>query len=259
MSMQEMEILRGKIIRKLEEPEVTVDGDIISYYDLDKSLEEEMHPFTNFFMEDNKNVSKKMNLKSRINNIVGKPTPYISEVIPEVRNGESLITVKLYESNNDYLGDIEIINGSVAPRLKGIKDFKLKDKYICKFILDCVGNFNHELKVLDYFQERHPGIDYRWSITNPDPKSTFRVDDGFMSGGINLNDGKTRNVTLSQTGDLGLATYRTSKYGILYDYIDFYNDAFKRRLAVNVNDLNPLMRQIVDESLSLEKGPTLTL
>lgn len=257
MAMQDMEKLRQRIIGKLNEPAVEMKGDIISFYDLYKSCEEEMHPFAKFFNEDTSSIIKKTNLRSKIDSIIGKKTPYIIEAIPTVRNGESVVTIKVMDAEFNYIGDIEVVKDSVIPRLVGFNQAKLKEKGVTKFLLDCVTNFRHELCVLDYFQKRHPGIDYNWSTKHPDPKSEFYVDDGFVSGRIKLNDPRPWDVTLSQSQDLELATYRTKRFGYLYDYIDFYNDEFKKRIAVNVNDLNPLMRQIVEEKYGLDKGPVL--
>lgn len=255
--MQDMENLRQRIIGRLNEPAVEMQGDIISFYDLYKACEEEMHPFAKFFNEDTASIMKKVNLRSKIDSIVGKRTPSIIEVVPTVRDGESIVVIKLMDDEFNYMGDIEVVKDQVVPRLVGFNQAKLKEKGVTKFLLDCVSNFKHELGVLDYFQERHPGIDYNWSIKNPDSKSVFSVDDGFLSGKVKLNDPHPWDVTLSQSGDLGLATYRTRRFGYLYDYIDFYNDDFKKRIPVNINDLNPLMRQIVEEKYELNKGPVL--
>ena len=250
--------LNAKIQRVLNSEEVKTDNEIISFYELASSCEEEMRPYNDFLYTDMEIVAKRLNLKSKIKNMLGKKVPYIKEVIPTITDeGKCYVRVNLIDSNYYSIGSI-LIKKQDLPEFENISKETITDDFVA-FVGNCDSEFKDEAIVLEGFKQNHPDISYKWDVNHPDPKSVYNVSDGFIGGRIDLNNSSTSKAMLTNIEDIHLATMHTKNYGVLYDYIDFYNDYIQKRIAINVNDLNPLMKSIVSKQLNLGEAKQLIL
>lgn len=251
--------LNRKIQQVLNRKEVKTDNEIITFYELANSCKEAMFPYNYFFYTDTAEIAKDINFRIQFKNMLGKNIPYIGEVIPTIdEEGKCYVNVGLVNNSNKRAGNL-LIQKERYPEIIGVDDKLLNNLSFFELVDSCDESFKDETKVLEKFKEDYPDISYKWDKKHPDPKSKFSVSDGFIEGRIDLNNVEHSKVGLSNLADINLATMHTKKYGELYDYIDFYNEYIQLRLGVNINDLNPLMKQLVTKQLNLGGSKQLKL
>ncbi len=140
-------------------------------------------------------------------------------------------------------------------RIKGTADV---DNFVKVDACDTEANRNKRiflkyLNVLAEYANKHPGESYRWDLLNPQIE-TFYVGDDFLSCRIDAYylDGIEPYWTNSSS---------VEKYA-LYDHehanktISQCHDAFLKRMPVNINDIDPLVADIVRKEYDLN-GPKL--
>ena len=113
------------------------------------------------------------------------------------------------------------------------------------------------LAVLETFKNTYPNIDYKWDINNPSEYDKQIINDGFIEAKVSLNKIPNLFASFSSKEDLILSRTNTKSDGEIYDYLEFYNDEILKKTEVNINDLNPLYREIIGKSLNLGKTRTL--
>ena len=236
------------IVEKLDSEEIESNSEYINLYDLVNLCHEEMKSYNDYFSENIKSRSKKINNPSRVHGFFNENILFIHDVIPEVINDKSIVNIIFENSNERYAGEMEITNDGV--RLLNFDEKKYNNNQNIVFLDKCSESFKVFLKVLDYFRNNYRGIDFRWDRNHPSDNAKLDVysDDKMLHASVNLGDIKHTFVNLNSFDDILVATSRSSKYGILYDYIEFYNEALQRRLKVNVNDLNPMYREIYNKN-----------
>jgi hypothetical protein len=74
-----------------------------------------------------------------------------------------------------------------------------------------------------------------------------------------MNNPENTQTTFSLYTDHETANQDSKKYSELHDYIAFYNDEFLRKIAINTSDLNPFVKQCVEQYLSHKDDIPFTL
>ena len=171
--------------------------------------------------------------------MTGKYTPYIYKVVPAIDNGKEKIKIIIENIKNKRFDQIELS-----------KDIINSDDEFYKL---CMKEFNDIFELLKHFKNEF-NSDYYWDLDNPCEDGIAKADNGFVSGTINLSNLNNFSFILSNLDDINLASYRSKKYGTLYDYIEFYNDSIKKKLSVKYEELSPLFKTIIDRTYNFDKN-----
>ena len=254
---EKIEKLRLQLLSRLDEDIVEYNGEELSFYDVVTACDQELSLYNKFFKEETKAICNNINVKSRFYNLFKRDVPYIEKIVPGVYLGKSIVDVYLIDKDGNKAGVIEERRNEV--RFEDFDEIRFSSKENAAFIKDIRLALNDTFTLLDHFKGNHKEFDYCWDFDDKDPQKKLIVDDGFISGIIYLNDVGRSCIGLSNMNDVAVATTRSKKNGIIYDYVEFYNEAFQKRLKVNINDLNPLYREFVNKHVGLEDNKKLTL
>ena len=251
---KEMELknIRNRILERLDSPKIEYDGDVVSFYDLYNACIKEFEPYTSCFKDLINEYGTKLNKKSKLESFFGKKTLFVSYVVPEVVDNNVRVDIYLHNSNNENCGVVRIENEK-TPILIGVDNSLLQSKNNIVFINDLQTMFSPFLRLLSVFRDTFNGINYSWNLQKPNKYSLLDVDDGFMHGRVDLNNLNASYVTLSNLNDIILSTTKEKKFGASYDYIEFYKEAFMKRLPVRLDELNPLFKTIMEKHLDIKK------
>ena len=255
---EQIEELRIKILRKLNEEGIKSNEEEVSFYDVLAACKSEMGLYNDFFREDINVQCTRINRKSRICNLFKRYVPLIDKVVPEISNGKEILQVYLTDKFGEDAGIIELRNQDDI-RFVGYDESRFSSKENLEFISDIESSFKDTLRVLGYFKDTHEGFDYSWDTTDKNPEKMLEVSDGFLRGVIDLDNLNLACVGLSDINNIIVATTRSRKHGIIYDYVEFYNEALQKRLKVNVDGLNPTYRMFLNNYLGITKEKEMKL
>ena len=242
--------LKDKIIELLNRKKVLSNGEIISFYDLSHACKKEFGVYSKFFKNNINKYGSKINNKSSLQTVMGIKVPFIDRVIPEIKDGNELITIYFKDSSKNNCGQL-VIDKDGNAKLNNLSVDRFNKKYLEELINKCLVCFSPLMHGLCAFNEEY-NMDFKWDSDRTNDKNTLRMSDGFITGIIDLNDTNKNAVTLTNVNDMYLASIKTELFGQLYEYIDFYNEEIQKRVAVNINDLSPLFKKIIDKHYDLD-------
>ena len=258
---KDIENVRTKILKRLDSSEVKYDGDSLSLYDLLEACKNEFEPYTNYFRFNINKYGIKLNRKSRLENAVGKKSLSIFCIIPEVVEGKARVDIHLQNAFGDKVGILRIDNEEV-PSFIGVDDSLLPsilNKNNTEYFDNLQKIFSPFLKVLSVFIENYDGIDYSWNNVSTNESAVLDAEDDLLHGRINLNDLNRSYVCLKNRNDMITSTLRSKKYGVVYDYVEFYSKEFMKRLPVRIDDLNAIYKKILNRYLGIKDNKELKL
>ena len=234
--------LKTEIYKVFNKEDVKQEGDNLSLYDTIELLKKEFIPYTNFLVLDLEKTVKKINRKIRF----GYRIPTVSKIVPTIKDDKAYLYIYFVEGRKDA-GVVEL-SASFRPVFSGIDYNEYPLGNICKMLNENRETFTDYLSILRMFNENHPGFDYEFDKESD--KYNYVYDDGFMSCKINPNDLYRNHATFSNLDDIILATSRSRNLGVIYDYVEMYNDEIKHKCEVNINDLNPILKYSVEKQLN---------
>ncbi len=242
---EELINLRNRIYDLFDKDVVKQEGDIISLYDLIEILRNDLLPYTDALTLDTEKTIKRINFKS----IFNRKVPMISRIIPTVRENNT-VSLKIYFCDERrYAGEVELTE-DFYPNINNVDYDRYPVESICKLLNDNKEKFQSYLYLLRQFNMTHEGYDFEFN--NEKNTNNQEIDDGFIACNLNLGNLRYNHATLSSVNDLRLALTKIQNFGVLYDYIEQYNDEIKKKTSVNINDLNPFIQDIVRKSLNKE-------
>ena len=258
MFNEKIENLYGRINERLNAEEIESNDSFINIYDLNQMCIKQMNGLNKYFDESIKSKTKKLNFKYKFSNLFKESNNiYIYQVIPMIDEyNQPVIDIILANDKNRYCGELYVIGNEY--RLENFDETRFKNKQNRDLILASYESFMELIPILNYFKSEYPNTSFKWDNQNPCETAVLDVEDDFLSCRINLNSPERTFLTLKSVDDILLATTHSKNHGKLFDYVEFYNEAFQRRLGVNVEDLNPMFKQIVEKSRKEDKELTLT-
>ena len=247
MENNRYDILRNKIIGKLEEPVIESDKENISFYDLVEYSKETMGNYSKFIREFVKENTNRINLKSKLSSLLSSKGLFICSVSPKVSKfGEPSVEIVLQNKEGKYAGEMTIfcnpISFDITYRLNYYNKSLLESKKNCEFIRECFNTFRELMPVIDEFGYNNPDMAYSFDEDIEDSK--LEVKDDIFRAVVDLNNLDKAYVSLDNLDDIVLATQNYKNNGQLYDYIEFYRNDYMKRINVNVNELNPTFKSI---------------
>ena len=255
MEKKNIWILRKRLDEYLYMPAVKNEGDIINVYKLKEVINHELSDYNELFVNQGKRVIKLFNNKQFLKLFYNPLNiSFIKKIVPEIKDGKCFVTIELDSEkqperiviDNDYdHPELYNLDGSnhTFERIRSL----MNDKSIKLYVLSCLASLN-------VFKERFPNMDYLWDYNNPSKDSTLKFDDGYVSFLFQLDD-----VYSPHIGFADLDNYNRSDYQIdtLYQMLDYDADNIMRRTPININDLNPLYREIISKEIDLGKSRAL--
>ena len=237
--------LRDKILGILYEEAFESDSEYISFYDLLDICKSQIGYYNELFKNSIIPSRKVINLKSKFNSIFYGPSLLINDITLSVKDNEPLINILLSDTKGKYAGEMELLEKN--NRMINFDENRYTKRNDVLFINDCIYSYEILLNKLDEFIENNPGVDYSWVFEKKLKKDERKivVNDGFLSGTIYFDNLDKSFVSFQNINDITFATMKTKEYGTLYDYIEFYQDNFKKRLAVKIDDLDPFVKKLV--------------
>lgn len=241
-----------KIVEKLGSKDIQTQGDIINLEDLKKACNEGLKKYNFYLIDQIPNRIKEINRHSRSNQF-----PYIEKDYPTLTNIKSYVL----DDDNFYIrctfqkeNGLDFIlfslneNNEVIICSTSLKNGEDK-KFLCKNNIV----ISSMLNVLQSFINEFPKVEYTW---DKDHRNAFdqSISDGVFTSEIFLNYPDKTYLGLKSAEDCITATTRTYKYGELYDYLSMYQDSYIRKTAININDLNPFIKLLVDKYLKNENN-----
>jgi hypothetical protein len=193
-----------------------------------------------------------MNKSIATNRIFNKKIPFIYSITPTIyEDGKKEIVVVFANSKN--CKGIAVVSENKEVTFEFMRDgFSINETI--KFLKDNFDYFNSYFTALNSFAVEYPGFGYEWNSDAQNLYSKELLNDGFVAVRFDLNDPQNTRAFLSRIEDIDIARTRTRKYGEMYDFVEFYNDAFLRSFKVNEDELNPLYKKIVENSKVNSKG-----
>lgn len=255
---KDIEEVRKKILKRLDSSIVESDEETTSFYNILEACKSEFEPYTIYFRDNINKYGNKLNRKSKLENAIGMKSLSILYVVPEVINGKSRVDIYLQNSFEDKVGIVRIENDETL-NLIDFDESLLSSKNNAKYINGLQRIFSPFLKVLNTFSENYDGIDYSWNVVNTNGEAIMDAEDDFLKGRINLNELSRSYVTLKDLSNMIVSSMKSKNYGIVYDYIEFYQDALMKRLPVRIDELNPLFRKILNKYLNIKEDKKLML
>lgn len=247
-------VLKNKIENRLSSELITDNNDEISLYTLYKSINNAMEEYNKVFVDDTKELRKRINTQTLLNRYFKGEVPTVSDFCPIVeKDGLFHIDVILADLNGKYRGYATIdYTGKIEVNF-------LRHDYSKEKTIDMLRK--HSIKYIEYlnklyeFRNKYPNIRCEWNSEYPE--MNLKLDDGFLCAHFYLERPDHYAFTFSKLEDAEVASKNVKDYGELYDYIEFYKKDLLKRTCVNINDLNDLYKTIVTKELNLEKGPVL--
>ena len=255
---ERIEEVRLKILERLDSKPIEYDGENISFYELAEACRECFAPYTSYMKGLIETCGRKINRKSTFENFFGKDVPFIYKVVPRIYNGEELVNVYFNDRQGNYVG-MSIINDNKNMEFRDFDEIRFTSRENVEFLESVKKYFSQLILILNYFKTAHPNIDYSCDEDDINQNDVFEANDGFFQARINLKKLYNQNLGLSNIDDITAATSRSKTHGIIYDYIDFYNEALQKRLNVNINDLNPIYRSLLNRYMGAEKQKELKM
>ena len=250
--MDRFDILKEKIDNRLDTPNIVSSGDNMSLYDLKKTVSRGFGKYNIVLVNEVNKMMKHMNSRIRKANLFKNDLPYIASINPKVENGYPAVTMIFADKEGRYRGV-----GSVCEN-----DHIFVELFKNEFNIEKTEEFirsnklfwTHCLNALCAFIQEYPDTDYEWNdgLTDYNGKDQV-IGDGFVNSHMNLEKIDEARCCFATLEDMETSRDKTRKYGELIDYIEFYNDAFMKKTQINVNDLNPLYRKVVDKTLENDR------
>ena len=257
---KDFDILYKKVDSRISADLVNASGDVISLYDLDQAINNVYGKYTNVFDTELSKQIHKMNNKNYFSSILGHKVPQIGRIVPEVtEDGTVYLTVYFVDYYNRVIGSMIINN--VRFYMFDVCDLDLNEynrKDLQNFLISNQAIFSRCLLYAENFAKEYEGIPFKWNDKSKSDYAIQSFDDGFLSIDYDISKAKKRQLIFSKIEDHEISRTWTPKYGEIYELFEFYNDSIKKRTPININDLNPLYRKIVDKYLSYETDMKLT-
>ena len=247
MDNEKIEELRKKIIGKLNEEAFISNNEYISFFDLVKICNNEIGVHSKYFKNNIFENMTKINRKTKLGELFGRESFYICEVVPYVSDNKSCVDILFSNNKGKYAFEMKMENEKYI-LTNGKCD--LDNEKNVEYLDNCYNTFKPFIYELNEFKESNPNIDFKWDFESKKEDNKLKFNDGFLCGGIDLYDTSRSYVTLNDVSDLVFSTIKTKKYGTLYDYIDFFNDSFKQRFVVNIDELPENIKSIVKNHLN---------
>lgn len=248
MKYDEFDKLYIKIINRLNSDDVVSQGDIVSLKDIQDACNEKLGVYNKYLIYDvpyiikliNKNAfsfSRLRKIYPNLTNIKSYVTDTGNVYVRCIFKKEYEVKYILFSKDKD---SIEICNSNFE---KG-EDIEFLKRNSC--VLMSI------LSVLELFVKDYPNVEYIWNKDYRNMLDQDISDNEFISE-IHLNHPENTCVTFLNKDEYCIAGTKSYKYGELYDYLEFYKDAFLRKTAVNINDLDPFIKEIVKDYLDNKK------
>ena len=248
--------LKAKIYERLNRNPVDEKGDIISLYTLVNTLKDELSDFNKVLITEKEKYVKNKNL---FRDLLNKKV-YVEYVIPGVtEDGIAYIKLFLMDLNHETIGELNLFDNYNSPELIVLDINRCSFQQLKKILSKNEKEFKKYLYYLNIFKQDNPGFNFTFDSNNPNEYVKYEYSDDFMTCNVDLLNIDNTRITLKNIDDIDLATTRDKYNGILYDYIDFYNDEIMRKTEVNIEDLNPFIQSIIKRKLNLNNNNTLKL
>jgi len=247
--------LERKFNNRLQSPVFLSDREELSAYDIISAIRSEMGPYNVEFFEHARHDIKSINLRNGYSNPLTRNLKIhklakIGKISFNVlKDGNVYFDIYLYDNKNNYIGYISCDENFMS--YMDIHDVDV-DKYSVFLFHDLLHQnasvFKYYIDVLKLFKDKFPGLEYRWDEGNP-YEEKYSISDGFITTNINLNDINSSNyIRLESDKD-----FRLSFYGDLYKKVINYSEELAKRTSVNIEDLHPVSRRMVEKYYGLEK------
>ena len=222
--MKNREVLKEKILERLNSEYVTSNEEEISFYDLEYLTKGKMNDYNFYFFKYVNNYLSSLDMDS-------------ITLIPFVIDNNCFINIIYNDTNiiiNNYLSVVK------------------KDNELSSEFMEFLKNNQEFLKSIFYklhdYTTEFPNVDFRWDLKNKESLTIQVVSDDLFKLKIDLLNEKFNELTLKNIEDIHLSTIDVND-GELDDYIHFYNGELKAKSKVNINELNPLFKTIALNSM----------
>ena len=185
-----------------------------------------------------------LNKKIRRTILTRKYIPYISSIIPTIKeNGEQTIVV-CFEYDHRCMG-IANINKDMSIDFEFLKNGCSRENTV-DMLNQNYTNFLIYFAMLDRFASEYPGVACEFG---PDGASNNiqTLSDGFIDVKLNVGRDEIGSVMLKNSSDSGLAAIKTGKYGRIEDSVIAYRWDMMCTFKVNEEELNPLYKGMLDK------------
>lgn len=246
--------LYSRIMYRLNGDDVESDNEIVSAFDVCNAVSDSLSFYNYLFCKNAKSFIKELN----------RSVDYT--FVPFVR-AFKIYDVK-FNVNNDGEAFIHIfLDNGICIDVTGDKfkasinnHFLLSDNYIKRFLAINNDKIRVYLEFLNEFATKFPGVNMTFGQNSQNINDVI-IQDDFMVCRVCVGNPESTQVLFSSFEDIELSFIHSKKYGKLYDYLVCYNKEFLKKMHVNVNDLNPFVRECVikylvkkdEEKLILEK------
>jgi len=233
---------RTRLFTRLNGPEFKASGDEVSLYDVVSTLRNKYGVYNNIFFN---KLQKDINLINNSNGYTFMTPKGTEKKLRKVGN------IGFYANEDGYyFCRVYYVNGE--GKLTGYTDV---DNTIKLDVSDEELNknkriFGRYLSALADFVSKNPEESFRWDTLNPQAE-VKSVGDGFISCKIDLYNIDKVKGSLAKLGDIIVSTNHTKEDGVLYDYVEYYNDELLKKSSCNVEDLVPEVKQIVKKELGI--------
>ena len=197
---------------------------------------------------------KKMNKKAKKSRFLGKAIPYIASITPSVyENGDEELMIT-FEDNNRYRGICAVQKDGAIVFEFMHPAYSIGDTI--EFLHNYQAKFDSYFKLLDNFKEENPGFAFEFGPAASEENSVQRLEDGFISVKLNLNDPYGTKTSLQGSRDAFVGSQRCPGYeGYINEEVDQFSKSIMSSFPVNEDDLNPFFKRVLQRSRNEEPGP----
>ena len=244
-----------EIRKRLDGPVAQSNSEMVSMMDVINSVQQELGLYNTLLVKRQERLVKKINRDlgyTRFTpSFVVKKLPRVINIVNSVSDAGEVFVKVLFEDNNEL-----VLTGT--SNNVSIYSCTCMNEEINNFVKKYNDVFSINLGSLISFASEYPGMsmEFGQNCTNILDQ---KIDDGFISYNLNIANPMNSSVSLLSLDDCVIATTHHKKYGKLYDYISFYGEEFLSKCVVNVNELNPFIKDCVLKYLSLNKDEDFTL
>ena len=240
---------KRRLFERLYTNEVNPSIDEVSIYDVLNTMGEMLKPYNFVFVSNLDKEIDEMNRKNGYNFLV---PDYKNKSLRRIGN----ISFNA-QSDGYYYARVTFVDGFGKTIGTCDVDNTIKVGNADEEIIRNKKYFVKYLDALNAFVTSFPGLEYRWDVTNPYVKPQY-IGDEFLQSKLDLNNLENPTISLTNMNDIAIATIKHKpENGELYDYISFYDKEVMKKTPVQVEELDPFVKNIVINKLNLEKGPVL--
>jgi len=240
------EFVKNTIRKRFDKPYVLSSGDEISVYDLISAIRCQKEPYDVYFYKKVKKDITKINIRSMYKNlgIIKYKYPVIENINLEI-NLDGLISIEL-ECHDFHRGPIKIIYGESSistPKVYVVnEDKEVSVEAYNNFLRSISKKINSYRFYLERFKDEFKFNGISWS-TDPIRKKATALIDGEVYWYL---DPKNSNYTVYSHGVMN-----DNEADMLDQYFSLNKEELSKKSSVNICDLDPLTKRIVEKHFGL--------